>query len=181
MTGWAIRNGGASSTGLTITGPAGDYSGLEVRVNNNSQYDITLGSGGAGTYDLTNITAPSGYTVKIRNNSVTNAVTVELSPSLTTSTSTAGGTLTISNPKTLSLTGLVSGSEVRVYQAGTTTELDGVESSGTTFSTNLNVSSVDVIIHALGYLYQKFDAVDMSAGDVSIPIQQVIDRQYENP
>jgi hypothetical protein len=93
---------------------------------------------------------------------------------------TGGGTINLITPTTLNLTGLQPNSEVRVYNAGTITELAGVENSGTTFSTTLQVSSVDIVIHALGYEYQKIEGADTSA-NLALPIQQRFDRNYRNP
>ena len=81
---------------------------------------------------------------------------------------------------TLTLTGLQTNTEVRVYGAGTTTELAGVENSSTTFTTTLEASSVDIVVHALGYEYQKIEGADTSA-DLTLPIQQRFDRNYRNP
>lgn len=90
---------------------------------------------------------------------------------------TAGATVNIVVSTTLELTGLVAGSEVRVFEAGTTTEVAGVESSGTTYSTPITVSSVDISILSLGYQNIRLKAQATNV-DRSIPIQQVVDRQY---
>jgi len=87
------------------------------------------------------------------------------------------GTTTVS---TLTLTGLQSNSEVRVFGAGTTTELAGVENSGTTFTANISASSVDIVVHSLGYEYQKIEGADTSS-NLTLPIQQRVDRNYRNP
>ena len=87
------------------------------------------------------------------------------------------GTTTVS---TLTLTGLQSNSEVRVFNAGTTTELAGVENSGTTFTANISASSVDIVVHSLGYEYQKVEGADTSS-NLTLPIQQRADRNYRNP
>jgi len=89
----------------------------------------------------------------------------------------SAGTTTVS---TLTLTGLQSNSEVRVYNAGTTTELAGVENSGTSFGANISASSVDIVVHSLGYEYQKIEGADTSA-NLTLPIQQRVDRNYRNP
>jgi hypothetical protein len=89
----------------------------------------------------------------------------------------ANGTTTITE---LTLTGLKANSEVRVYQAGTTTEIDGVENSGTTFATTTSASSVDIVVHALGYEYQRLNGVDTSQ-NLTLPISQRADRNYSNP
>jgi hypothetical protein len=87
------------------------------------------------------------------------------------------GTTSVS---TLTLTGLQSNSEVRVFNAGTTTELAGVENSGTTFAANISASSVDIVVHSLGYEYQKIEGADTSS-NLTLPIQQRVDRNYRNP
>ncbi len=89
----------------------------------------------------------------------------------------ANGTTTITE---LTLTGLQANSEVRIYQAGTTTEIDGVENSSTTFATTTGESSVDIVVHALGYEYQRLNGVDTSQ-NLTLPISQRVDRNYSNP
>jgi hypothetical protein len=80
---------------------------------------------------------------------------------------------------TLTLTGLQANSEVRVFEAGTTTEVAGVENSGTTFTANISASSVDIVIHNVAYEYQKIEGADTSA-NLTLPIQQRFDRSYQN-
>jgi hypothetical protein len=89
----------------------------------------------------------------------------------------ANGTIVVT---TLSLIGLQANSEVRVYIAGTTTEIAGVENSGTTFTTTVSVGSVDIVVHSLGYEYQRIEGADTSA-NLTLPIQQRVDRNYRNP
>ncbi len=91
-----------------------------------------------------------------------------------------GGTITFVNPATLNISGLIAGSEVRVFEAGTTTEVAGVESSGTSYSSSIDASSIDVSILSTGYQNKKLKGVDMTGGDVSLVAGQLIDRQYVN-
>ena len=91
-----------------------------------------------------------------------------------------GGTIVFQTPSVLTVTDLIAGSEVRVYQAGTTTELGGVESSGTSFNLTVSVAAVDVRILSKPYQVKAVKNISM-AGDVSLVAGQVIDRQYENP
>ena len=86
------------------------------------------------------------------------------------------GTTTVT---TLSLTGLQANSEIRVFNAGTSTEIAGVENSGTSFSANIAASSVDIVVHSLGFEYQKIEGADTSSS-LTLPIQQRIDRNYDN-
>ena len=92
-----------------------------------------------------------------------------------------GGTVTIYNPPYLTISNLKENSEVRVYESGTTTEVAGVELTGGTFITNIFVDYVDVQVVSIGYVIQRFEKVDMTGGDVEIPMDQPLDRVYNNP
>ena len=96
-----------------------------------------------------------------------------------------GGTVVFQTPPKLTLTGLQNPTEIRVYDAGTTTEIAGEEAvTSGTFSTSIDdlaYPSVDIAIVSLGYQNRRILGQDMTSGDVTLPIQQRIDRQYENP
>jgi hypothetical protein len=95
-----------------------------------------------------------------------------------------GGTVDIQNAVTLTLTGLVSGSEVRIYDHGTTTERAGVENSGETFEFTYNYSAndyVDIVVHNIYYVYLRIENVLLGNTPSTIPIQQQYDRWYDNP
>lgn len=93
---------------------------------------------------------------------------------------TGGGSINVVTPRTLTLNGLQANTEVRVYDAGTTTELAGIENSGTTFTASITANSVDIVLHAVGYEYQKIEGADTSA-NLTLPISQRFDRNYRNP
>lgn len=140
----------------------------------------------AGTYSLVSNTF-SGYNASnnqadsaIEFTATTGTINVNVSGGAIPSFKTAGATINFSLSSTLTLTGLQSNTEVRVYDAGTTTEVAGVENSGTSEAFSISVSSVDIVIHALGFIYQRLDGVNTST-DRSLPIQQQEDRQYNNP
>jgi hypothetical protein len=85
---------------------------------------------------------------------------------------------------TLTITGLKNPSEVRIFDAGTTTQLAGQENvtSGTfqwVFDPE-TYPSVDIAILSLGYQNVRFTSFPLSLADTSIPVQQQVDRQYEN-
>jgi hypothetical protein len=84
---------------------------------------------------------------------------------------------------TLTLTGLKNPTEIRVFAAGTQTELTGQESvTSGVFSWNYDpdaVSSVDISVLALGYQNTRILGV-ATTGNLSIPVQQQVDRQYLN-
>lgn len=93
-----------------------------------------------------------------------------------------GGTIVVQNPAVLTLTGLTNPTEVRVFEAGTEIEVAGQEDVTTgTFSASVQVNAVDIVIHSLNEQYQRLLNVDTSNGDVTLPIQQRQDRQFDNP
>ena len=86
---------------------------------------------------------------------------------------------------TLTLTGLKNPSEVRVFRGGTTDMLAGEEdvTSGSfswTFDPD-DASSVDIAVLALGYQNLRITGITLTLADVTIPVQQQLDRQYFNP
>lgn len=93
-------------------------------------------------------------------------------------------TIAVENATTpsLTLTGLIDNTEVRIYSANTTTLLGGVEnSSGGTFSYSYDFSPatyVDIMIVSLGYEIIRLEDIELTAEGTSIPIQQRIDRNY---
>ena len=90
-----------------------------------------------------------------------------------------GGVITISTPATLTIEGLVLNSEVRVFDAGTTTEVAGVENSGTSEGFSITIPLVDIVIHKEDYNYLRINSVNTSS-DLTLPVQQRFDRNYEN-
>ena len=90
------------------------------------------------------------------------------------------GTINFLTSSTITLTGLKTNSEVRLYRAGTQVEVGGVENSTSQFSSIINEGEIDIVIFALGYLPIKLNNVASNV-DTTIPIQQVIDRVYQNP
>lgn len=85
----------------------------------------------------------------------------------------------------LSLTGLKANSEVRVFRTSDDVELAGIEDSGTSFTYNYSWTGVDtdvyIVIHHLNYLPIRYDGQTLGQSGLTLPIQQVGDRQYSNP
>ena len=143
----------------------------------------------AGAYNVTidatatSAFAVSGNTITIKATTFTGDITTTGTITLSNGANFVGtrtdtnGTTTVT---TLTLTGLQSNTEVRVFDAGTTTEVAGVENSGTTFTANLDESSVDIVLHAIGYEYQKIEGADTTS-NLTLPISQRFDRNYRNP
>lgn len=84
---------------------------------------------------------------------------------------------------TVTLTGLVAGTEVRAYlgtDPATATEIDGIESSGTSFNFSQSVAGQQGYIQVFNVAYQPVRLpITYSGSDVSIPIQQITDRNYQ--
>ncbi len=100
----------------------------------------------------------------------------------TIAATTGGGTVVFENPAILTLTGLENATEVRVFEGGTTTEIGGSENVTTgSFALSVSTATVDVSILSLGFQNIRLDGLDMSSGDLTVPVQQNTDRQYNNP
>ena len=119
-------------------------------------------------------------------NSTTGTVTISASESTLVSgefnNTGTGSSTTVNSVSDITLTGLIANTEVRVYSAGTTTEIDGVENSGTSFTFTANVAaSVDIVIHHVNYEHLRIESYTIPATNTSLPIQQRFDRNYYNP
>jgi hypothetical protein len=150
-----------------------------------------------GTYTLNNTfvgyaSGTSGNTGNevIYNNSgglVTINVIGGTSPSYRNGT---GATTVVNNTASLTLTNLVNPSEVRVFDfANPRVEIGGSESvTSGTYTIGIDAStypSVNIAVMDAGATPPVknifLSNIDMSSGNVSIQIQQQIDRQYDNP
>lgn len=85
---------------------------------------------------------------------------------------------------TFTLTNLITNSEVRLYRDSDNSELGGVENSSTTWQYGYTYTG-DVAVHAhilhLDYQWLKLSNLTLSNSNQSIPVQQIPDRNYENP
>ena len=153
--------------GLEITGSAGEY----TLVGN--QFSGYAGSNGS--------TGNEAVYVNISTGTVTLNIT---SGGSTPSIRTAGATVVVNSNVSITLTGLKNPSEVRVFNAGTTTERSGTGSENvTTGSHTFSVPSgtgIDISILSLGFQNTRLLNYSTTA-DATVPISQVVDRQYENP
>lgn len=157
------------------------------------QYDT--GSGYNGTWldlrtpsNLTSITGMvDGIRLKLRftaTTSQTNGEAIAIHTTTTLADQAANLHPIDQTIATLTLSGLVPDTEVRIYASGV--EITGIESVvGTTFSYTYTHSGVDVpliiVIHSLEQLNQRIEGVSLTDSNQTIPIQQIQDRQYENP
>jgi hypothetical protein len=93
-----------------------------------------------------------------------------------------GSKTRIDSSITITLTGLVNPSEVRVYYAGTSNAVAGQEdvTSGTyAFAVGSGVS-VDISILSLTYQILRIKSYSTTSS-TTLPVQQQVDRQYNNP
>ncbi|MHC4074181.1 MAG: hypothetical protein ACYTGS_19500, partial [Planctomycetota bacterium] len=159
-----------------------ENSGFELASGTTTGHAVKITA--TGSYDFNSLTftgfgADGSNTAAIYNDSGGVVTINSFGGSLPTVRNGTGATTTVNDSATLTLTGLQLNTEVRVFTAGTTTEVAGVENSGTSFSATINVPSVDIVIHSLGYEYQKIEGADTSA-NLTLPIQQRLDRNYQN-
>jgi hypothetical protein len=160
-----------------------------VFVSSGTGHAIEVG-GAADTISLTDLTF-TGYAVgngssgneAIFVNIAVGTVTINVSGGNTPSIRTAGATVVVNNTLTLTLTGLISGSDIVILDAGTTTERVNVnENAGTTYGYDYAATdagdSIDVGVFKAGYVPFYIRAYTLAATDGSLPISQVVDRYY---
>lgn len=92
-------------------------------------------------------------------------------------------TITVTNNKTLTLTNLIAGSEVRIFRISDGVELDGIESSGTSFVHTYNYVSdvaVKVIVQKTNYQWLQLN-VTLGSTNATQKVLQAKDYNYVNP
>ena len=172
-------------TTITSTNPS-NISGCDFTMTNSSNAIIITTP---GTYTLTNNTftgyQPNGQMYAAIVNQSGGLVTLNISGGTIPTYYNKSGTTVIVSSASVELTGLKTGSEVRAYlgtDPSTATEIGGIESSGTTFSFSQSYAGQSgyIQVFALGYLPVWLN-ITYESNNVSIPIQQSIDRVYNNP
>ena len=178
-----ISNNPALISNTTFTSLAGT-NGHAIEITTAGTYALSnvifTGYGGtAGTNSTPNSGNANAAIFNNSSGSVTLNITGGTTPSVRNGTS---ATTTVSATVSVTLTGLQNPTEVRVFSAGTTTELAGQENI-TLGSFTFGVSAgqaVDIAILSLGY--QNMRLLNYSTtSTTSIPISQQVDRQYQNP
>ena len=160
--------------------------------NIGAEYALDTGSGYGPWKNATgaNLSAetisPSGFKLKVRltANSGTSQNVRGFGIFTTTTIADQKANLYPLSSNTITLTGLKSNSEIRAFlgtNPATAIEIAGVENSGTSFTFDQTYAGQDgyIVILALEYQVLKIP-ITYQAQDVSIPIQQQVDRQYEN-
>ena len=128
----------------------------------------------AGTYTLDNTTitevinaSGGNITISLTNGS---AITTNLSPA----------TITILEPKQVTFTGLIAGSDVTILQAGTNTVLANVDQEQTSSWSYSNNSTIiiDIGINKAGYKPLYIYNYVLNTANAIYPITQIPDRNY---
>lgn len=137
----------------------------------------------SGNFDLYNIQfAGNNYDVK---STTTSSITLYVNDNgdTPTYTSSLGGIVNIVNTKSLTITNLVSGTEIHVYKTSDLSELSGIENSDTTFVYNYNADGTPIFITLIkpGYKWVRYDNLTLSANGISIIATQQVDLGYSNP
>lgn len=146
--------------GIKITAASASY-GCNGHTFTGNTYDIENSSGGAVTITPSNNSNVSSHH------------------------ETGGGSTTISNDKTLTLTGLVSGSDIVILTAGTSTERVNVDAnSGSTYDFQYPYTAddyVDICVYKQGYVPFAIRSFLLPSTGGSVPIAQVVDRNFSDP
>ena len=104
------------------------------------------------------------------------------------------GSVSVVSSATLSIVGLEAGTEVRIHRTSDLTLLDGIETvvtadgitytdGKTRYKFDYNYSTVEPIfiqVLNLNYIFQKINYT-LTAGGGTLPVQQIIERNYSNP
>ena len=141
-----------------------------------------------GTYTFTEFSY-DGYGA----DDTTDAVVYNNSGGLVTINLSGGGTPTVRNgasattdvnvSRTLTITGLLANTEVRIIDPSDNSELDGVENSGTSFAyvyTYAPATTVHLVFLHIDYNYRRIPYL-LTDSDENFPFQYTTDRVYSNP
>lgn len=175
----------------TITGTNVTYSSGARWGNHDLEFQVNTGSGYGGTWLaltaanlITNaFTSTTGFKLKVRATcavaNVTNALT-NLRVVMTTTAVARKGTLYPLSTNTLTLSGLIPGTDVVVLTANTPDILAQQDSNaGTSYTyTYSGAQTVDVGLINPGYVPLYIRGLALGLTDSSIPIAQVIDRNF---
>lgn len=148
---------------------------------NTAAIEISSGSSSGNTFVFDNLTFSSNK-YDIYNNMGTGITINAINGS--NPTTYTGNTVTINNPITLTIDGLIADSEVRIYRVSDNEELAGEESTTTTFTYQYNYGGdvdVDIVIVKETYEYLRIEDFTLTNNNTTIPVQQRFDRNYINP
>ena len=182
-----IVTGNTLSTTACTTTDLGTITGTSF-TSAGTGHAITITTPGTYTFSGNTFTGYASSNGSTGNEAIYNnsggAVTINITGGGTTPTIRNGtsATTTLNRPVTLTLTGLVSGSDIVILATGTTTEKVNVDAnSGTTYAflySYVAGTYVDICCYKSGYVAFSVRNYLLSASDTSLPIAQIVDRAY---
>jgi hypothetical protein len=185
---------GATNTSAVLwnanTNPSGLLDGMTFTRGTANTHAIEFGTNSPTSLTLSGITF-TGYNTS--NGQVDSAlhilrttgnVDITVTGGTTPTYKSEGANVSVTSAVLVTLTGLKVNTEVRVFNANTTTELSGtgaenIDDGDHSFSVS---SGTPVDISILSFGYQNLRILNYSTtANASIPVSQVLDRQYLNP
>lgn len=138
---------------------------------------------GTALNGLTGIDAALGFKLKLKiTTTTTNTTAITSVYILTNSSSAAQANYYPLDLATVEMTGLVSGSDIVILDAGTTTEIVNIDAnSGSTYSTQIDAGTygnIDICIYKQGYVPYTLRNLSLTSEGLSLPINQVADRNF---
>jgi len=165
--------------------------GMELGTNCPAAITLTdVAWSGYGGTTGSNMVENSGSTDAAIHNTSGKTITISISGGDTPSIRNDGsGSLTeVVSSTTVTFTGMKDNTEVRVYKSSDGSVVDGIEDVTDGTSNNRSFSwsaapslSVDYVIHNVEYETIRVNGYVVPGAATSLPIQQRIDRNYENP
>lgn len=180
----AFQNSALIMAGGTATNYTYDYS---IDKNDGAGWSTMTTSNYSSTTlmtalnGLTGISAVNGFKLRLEiTTGTTNATAITSVYMLTSSTTTTQAYQYALDTITLTLTGLQTGSDIVVLQAGTETELVNVDANaGTTYDYIYETpEDVDIGVFKIGYVPFYIRSYTLASSDGSVPVAQVVDRNY---
>tara|TARA_R110002126_G_scaffold4762_7_gene24733 strand:+ start:1963 stop:3894 length:1932 start_codon:yes stop_codon:yes gene_type:complete len=168
-----VKSKGADITDITITGNL-SIMGDSVVSFTDVSCDGAIDFDTAGTYSF------AGGELGYFTNSSGGNIVINVASDVRYDNYNEEDSITIAQAtRSLTLTGLVTGTEVRVFDSTTLEALGGVEDSDLsgTFTMPISANSVNIVVHHLEYEWLSLPSVDTSSSK-SILIQQRFDRGY---
>ena len=168
-----VKSKGADITDITITGNL-SIMGDSVVSFTDVSCDGAIDFDTAGTYSF------AGGELGYFTNSSGGNIVINVASDVRYDNYNEEDSITIAQAtRSLTLTGLVTGTEVRVFDSTTLEAIGGVEDSDYTgtFTMPISANSVNIVVHHLEYEWLSLPAVDTSSSK-SILIQQRFDRGY---
>jgi hypothetical protein len=98
----------------------------------------------------------------------------------TTFICTNGGKVNILNNFNVTFTGAENNTEIRIFEAGTITELDGIENTSGDFVASIKEGFVDVRIVSIDFSIREIFNLSVTQ-DFTFQVDQFTDRVYNNP